>query len=92
MTREKLLTPDGKLGCMSCPSEWRFPATHIANAYGGLHEDGSSWDWPLCDAHLQHAMVAGMFPIRKVGEGPPYDPTAYIKGEPVVARNEQVTK
>lgn len=67
------LTPDGKLGCMSCPEKFRFPATRIANAYGA-RQDGSSLDWPLCEGHVPHAMVVGWFPIRKVGDDPPYDP------------------
>lgn len=67
----------GNLLCRSCPSDWPDEATHIANAYA-TRDDGGSWDWPLCEAHLPYAMVAGWFPIRKVGEGADFDPKAHL--------------
>ena len=66
-----------ELLCQSCPSEYASPATHIANAYGG-RRDGSSWDWPVCEAHSQMAMCAGWFPLRKISEGAPFDPEAHL--------------
>lgn len=58
------MTPDGKLGCRSCPAKWRHPATHIAHPK--LVDGSAGDDWPVCAAHVQWAMVAGWFPIDEV--------------------------
>lgn len=58
------LTPDGKLGCQSCPADFPFPATHIAHPK--LIDGNAGGDWPVCAMHMQLAMVAGWFPIDEI--------------------------
>jgi hypothetical protein len=57
-------TPDGLLACRSCPKKWPMPATHIAHPK--LIDGSSGADWPVCNAHMQWAMVAGWFPIDEI--------------------------
>lgn len=62
------LTPDGKLACRSCPSNWPMPARYIAHPK--LIDGSAGDDWPVCEGHCQHAMVAGWFPIDKIETTP----------------------
>jgi hypothetical protein len=59
-------TPDGKLGCYSCPHDYRFPATHIATTKLTSGEPGDAW--PVCSGHMPYAMCAGWFPVTPVEE------------------------
>ena len=69
-----MLRANGEIPCKSCPRDFPFPATHIANAHGGNRGVSTAWDWPLCASHVEHGMVAGWFPIRGIDEAPSYDP------------------
>jgi hypothetical protein len=53
--------------CKSCPDKpYPWPAQYIASAQriNGL----PPVDWPVCEAHMEMAMIAGWFPIRKISE------------------------
>jgi hypothetical protein len=66
--RERVLAPHG-IACRSCPKKpYPWPAAYIASAK--RIKDLPPVDWPVCEAHMQHAMVAGWFPIRKIEDDP----------------------
>jgi hypothetical protein len=59
-------TNEAGLRCKSCDAERASQVVKIATA---SLTDGSKRDWPVCEEHLQMAMVAGWFPIRDVEAG-----------------------
>lgn len=71
-------TPDGLLACRSCPKKpYPWPARYMASAK--RINDLPPLDWPVCDAHMQHAMVAGWFPIRTLEEWRAEQPDAPVQ-------------
>lgn len=54
-----------------------MPARYIARP---KLTDGTLGEWPLCEAHMPFAMVAGWFPIDKIEDGQTNAPHYYNDG------------